>query len=77
VNPHPDFAVPVTHRLFLDTDAPRPDGDGMVSGQALALGWYVDAGARGEPDGTLYLIADMRLPRPVWVTQSRLAAVRT
>ena len=41
----------------------------------LARGWWVDPGAgeSGEPPtGTLYLVADEALPRPVWVAQGRL-----
>ena len=79
MDPHPDFAVAVPQRLLLETNEPRPGGVGTVRGPALALGWYVDpdAGSSGEPPvGTLYLIADETLPRPVWVAQARLTAVR-
>jgi hypothetical protein len=79
VDPHPDFAVAVLQRLVLETNEPRQGGDGNVRGPALALGWYVDptAGASGEPPvGTLYLVADETLPRPVWVAQARLTALR-
>jgi hypothetical protein len=79
VDPHPDFAVPLVRRLVVETAEPRADGAGKVRGPALALGWYVDpdAAASGEPPvGTLYLVADETLPRPVWVAQARLAAVR-
>jgi hypothetical protein len=73
---HADFAVPVAQRLYLETDYDRPDG-GKVAGRALALGWWVDppgsdpAGG-GEPIGTLYLVVDESLPRPVWVAQGRV-----
>jgi hypothetical protein len=79
VDPHPDFAVPLLRRLVVETSELRPNGAGRVHGPALALGWYVDPGAgeSGEPPvGTLYLVADEALPRPVWVAQARLAAVR-
>jgi hypothetical protein len=79
MDPHPDFAVALVRRLAVETAEPRPGGDGHVRGPALALGWYVDpdAAESGEPPvGTLYLVADPTLPRPVWVAQARLAAVR-
>lgn len=71
---HADFAVPCTHGLLVETDYERPDG-GLVAGRVLAFGWWVDpdAGAAAEPPtGTLYLVADEALPRPVWVAQGRL-----
>jgi hypothetical protein len=79
MDPHPDFAVALVQRLVVETSEPRPSGDGSVSGPALALGWYVDptAGENGEPPvGTLYLVADESLPRPVWVAQRRLIGLR-
>jgi hypothetical protein len=79
VDPHPDFAVPLVQRLVVETSEPRPSGSGNVGGPALALGWYVDptAGESGEPPvGTLYLVADESLPRPVWVAQARLTRLR-
>jgi hypothetical protein len=46
----------------------------------IALGWWVDSDAIGVPDheptGTLYLVADERRSRPMWVRQSDLTAVR-
>ncbi len=76
---HADFAVPVTQRLVLETNHDRPDGAGKIAGRALALGWWVDAGgppAGEEPAGTLYLVADARLPRPVWVRQANVTSFR-
>lgn len=71
---HADFAVPVTQPLVMETDYERPDG-GTVAGRVLALGWWVGGRAEGEePTGTLYLVADERLPRPVWCAQGRLTA---
>jgi hypothetical protein len=78
VEHHADFAVPVTQALHVETDYERPDG-GVVAGPVLALGWWVDprAGDSGEePAGTLYLVADEALPRPVWVAQGRLTSFK-
>lgn len=73
---HADFAVPVTQRLRVQTDYERPGG-GTVGGQVLALGWWVGEPADGEePTGTLYLVADEALPRPVWCAQGRLTGFR-
>jgi hypothetical protein len=75
---HADFAIPCPHRLFVETSYERPDG-GLVAGRVLALGWWVDAGAAGTgaaSTGTLYLIADETLPRPVWAAQGRLTGFR-
>lgn len=71
---HADFAVAVTQRLYLETDYQRPDG-GNVAGRVLALGWWVETPGSepsGEPVGTLYLVVDETLPRPVWVAQGRV-----
>jgi hypothetical protein len=78
VEHHADFAIPCPHRLFVETSYERPDG-GLVTGRVLALGWWVDpeAGASGQPPaGTLYLVADETLPRPVWAAQGRLTGFR-
>jgi hypothetical protein len=32
--------------------------------------------AEGQPTGVLYLVADERLPRPVWVKQADLVSFR-
>ncbi len=42
---HADFAVPVVHKLVVETQHERPYGDGCVGGRVLALGWWVDPGA--------------------------------
>ena len=73
---HADFAVALPQRLFVDTDYERPDGS-TVSGRVLALGWWVGGPGEGEePAGTLYLVADETLPRPVWCAQGRLTRLR-
>lgn len=75
---HADFAVAVSQRVYLETDYDRPDG-GRVEGRVVALGWWVDAPGTepsGEPAGTLYLVADETLPRPVWVAQGRVTRTR-
>lgn len=72
---HADFAIPVTQPLVVETDYERPGG-GMIGGPVLALGWWVDKPgdppSTAPPTGTLYLVADMSMPRPVWVAQGRL-----
>ena len=76
---HADFAVAVTQRLWIESDYDRPGGKGKVAGRAIALGWWVDKPGdepSEEPTGVLYLVVDERLPRPVWVAQGRLTAVR-
>lgn len=73
---HADFAVPVAQLLTVETDYERPDG-GTVTGRVIALGWWVGAPGEGEePTGTLYLVVDETLQRPVWCAQGRLTAVR-
>jgi hypothetical protein len=65
---HPDFSVPIGQRLEVETSVGPDDGLGPIAGQAIALGWWVDAGSTSapahEPMGTLYLIVDERRPRP-------------
>jgi hypothetical protein len=77
---HADFAVPITHRLHVETAADPGDGHGPIAGYAISLGWWVDPGAADDPDhepvGTLYLVVDERRPRPLWVRQAELTRVR-
>jgi hypothetical protein len=76
---HADFAVPVTHRLWVETTLPREGGNSVIAGWAIALGWWVDPnvnddGTPGEATGTLYLIVDEQQPGPpVWVAQGNIA----
>jgi hypothetical protein len=75
---HADFAVPVTHKLWVETSVPRESGNGVIAGWAIALGWWVDAnvnedGTPGESTGTLYLIVDeQQSGPPVWVAQGNI-----
>lgn len=79
---HADFAVPVTHRLWIETHVPRSHGSGYVEGWAIALGWWVDPnlnddGTPGEATGTLYLIVDSSGEGPpVWVAQGNIVRCR-
>ena len=77
---HADVAIPVTQRIEVDTSARPGDGHGPLSGRLIALGWWVDSGTAADPShepvGTLYLVADERRPRPMWVKQEDLTAVR-
>jgi hypothetical protein len=75
---HADFAVGVAQRIVLETDYERPDG--AVSKVACSL-WVGGSNApgtesAGEPVGTLYLVVDETLPRPVWVAQGRVTRTR-
>jgi hypothetical protein len=82
VEHHADFAVPVVRKLRVETSRELPGADReTVAGPVLALGWWVDpdAGtgdAAEPPTGVLYLVADERLPRPVWVKQADLVSFR-
>ena len=79
---HADFAVSVTHRLWLETRVPHTSGEGMIRGWAIAPGWWVDAnvnddGTHGEPIGTLYLIVDEAQPGPpVWIAEGNVVRSR-
>lgn len=70
---HADFAIPVTHNMTVRTST-------GVSGQVIALGWWVDPDAADDPDhvptGTLYLVVDPSSPRPVWVPQGDLVETK-
>jgi hypothetical protein len=73
---HADFAVPITHRLWLETSVEHPDGAGPVQGWAIALGWWVDPGRSdpGESTGTLYLIVDERGGPPRWIAEGHITS---
>lgn len=70
---HADFAVPITHRLWIETNAARRSG-GKVRGYALALGWWVDPDQTdaSQSTGTLYLIVDERGGPPVWIAEGEI-----
>lgn len=78
---HADFAVPITHRLWIETTLPRAHGGGTIGGRAIALGWWVESGEKpGDappPTGTLYLIVDeAQAGSPIWVAQGNIARCR-
>lgn len=75
---HADFAVPVTQRMEVTTSADPEDGIGPIAGRVITLGWWVDdiPDADHEPTGVLYLVADERRPRPLWVKEADLMSVR-
>lgn len=81
VEHHADFAVPVTQRMEVTTSADPDDGIGPIAGRVITLGWWVvDSKSANDPDhvptGVLYLVADERRPRPMWVKQADLMSVR-
>ncbi|MEZ4520560.1 MAG: hypothetical protein R3A46_02790 [Thermomicrobiales bacterium] len=73
---HADFAVPITHHLWLETTVERPEGEGMIRGFAIALGWWVDPGQTNseESTGTLYLVVDERGGPPRWIAEGNISA---
>lgn len=76
VEHHADFAVPVTQRMEVTTSADPEDGIGPIAGRVITLGWWVDDSPDTDPTGVLYLVADERRPRPMWVKQADLLSVR-
>lgn len=75
---HADFAVPITHRLWIESTVSRDAGGEPIAGWAIALGWWVDPemGASDESTGTLYLIVDERGGAPVWVAEGNIRHCR-
>ncbi len=75
---HADFAVPISHRLWMETTVDHPDADGRIRGFAIALGWWVDPGQTDpkEATGTLYLIVDERGGPPRWIAEGNIRASR-
>lgn len=73
---HADFAVALTHWLWVETTVSRESGDGWINGWAISLGWWIDPGHQGEPTGTLYLIVDERGGPPVWVAEGSIRRCR-
>lgn len=73
---HADFAVPIMHRLWMETSVEHPDAEGTIRGFAIALGWWVDPGQTdpGESTGTLYLIVDERGGPPRWIAEGNIRA---
>jgi hypothetical protein len=77
---HADFAIPVTHRLYVQTRVPRRNGSGMIAGWVIALGWWVEAnvnedGTPGQAVGTLYLVVDREdQGAPAWIAEGNIQA---
>lgn len=80
MEPHADFAVAVSQKVEVETSVDPGDGLAAITGRVIAIGWWVDQSAEGEPghepSGTLYLVADQNRPRPYWIKQADLTAVR-
>lgn len=70
---HADFAIPVTQAMEASA------AQGSIRGRVIALGWWVDPDPADDPEhvptGTLYLIVDERLARPMWVAEGDLDSV--
>jgi len=64
----PDHAVALLVPLWVETALARPNGEGEVSGYAIALGWNT------PQDSTAYLVSDDALPRPVWISEAELVS---
>lgn len=66
--------------MEVTTSADPDDGLGPIAGRVITLGWWIDPEAKTDPDhvptGVLYLVADERRPRPMWVKQADLMSVR-
>ena len=71
---HADFAVPINHRLWLETVTPHPESGEPIRGFAIAFGWWVDPGQTDpeEATGTLYLIVDERGGPPRWIAEGNI-----
>lgn len=67
---HADFAVPITHWLWVETEIAREHGEGTIRGWAISLGWWIDPDNAGESTGTLYLIVDERGGPPRWIAEA-------
>ena len=64
----PDNAVALAVPLWVETALARPNGEGEVSGYAIAFGWNT------PQDSTAYLVSDDALPRPVWISEAELVS---
>ena len=77
---HADFAIAVERLIEVTTSVDPGDGHGLIEGQIIALGWWVDPEGADDADhesvGTLYLIVDERRPRPMWIKQADLTSTR-
>jgi hypothetical protein len=66
--PRPDRVLALAVPLWVETSVARPDGEGNVSGFAVALGWNT------PQRSSAYLISDDGLPRPLWVAEADLVS---
>ena len=59
----PEFAIPVTQRLWIEANSGDPQGDQAISGYAIAVGW-------DRPQSTtFYLVSDPNFARPLWISE--------
>jgi hypothetical protein len=75
---HADFAIPINHRLWMETIVDHPMAEGTIRGFAIALGWWVDPGQTDpeEATGTLYLIVDEREGPPRWIAEGNIRSTQ-
>jgi hypothetical protein len=75
---HADFAVAISHRVWVETSIPREAGGEPVAGWAIALGWWVDPEMvhTEQSTGTLYLVVDERGGPPVWIAEGNIRHCR-
>jgi hypothetical protein len=59
----PEVAIPITHLLWIEARIGGAEGDKLVSGYAIAVGW-------DRPQSTtFYLVSDESGPRPLWISE--------
>ena len=64
----PEFAIPITQRLWVEAKAARSDGAENVNGYAIAVGW-------DRPQSTtFYLVCDADVARPLWISEAEITA---
>jgi hypothetical protein len=69
---HADFAVHVTHWLWIDGKTADQRGAREIHGWAIALGWWVNPGYTDDATGTLYLVVDEQGGAPVWIAEGNV-----
>lgn len=69
---HADFAVPVTHWLWIDAKNDTQSETREIHGWAIALGWWVNPGYTDDATGTLYLVVDEQGGASAWIAEGNI-----
>jgi hypothetical protein len=64
----PELAIPIMQPLWIEAKRPGSEGNEVVSGYAIAVGW-------DRPQSTTYyLVSDDKVARPLWISEDDITS---